>query len=265
MLNYNKLQISAVIVSKNEGRLLEMCLPSVNFCKQIIVVDLNSTDNTRKVARKNKAEVWQHDPVPVVEIIHEWIQDKVNYAWILITDPDEVISNDLANQIISIFQDFDEAIGSVRVPWIFYFKNHRLNGTPWGGVNSRILLVNNERFRFTSEVHRGRNLLPEYKEYKISFTGKNCIHHYWMISYLQLIKKHLRYLKAEGKSKYLSNERTSLKQLIKIPKKEFIYSYIKQKGYKDGIRGFFLSLFWAWYQVMAQWCLYKYQKKVENS
>jgi glycosyltransferase involved in cell wall biosynthesis len=259
-----KLPVSAVIVSYNEGYLLEKSLPPLLFCDQIIVVNLQSTDNTIEVATKFGAEVWEHNKVPVVEIIHKWIIDKVKHDWLLITDPDELLSEELKEEIITFFPNISKNIGSVSVPLQFYFNKNKLQGTPWGGPKNRVYLLNRNRFYFTENVHLGRQLKANFKDYTIPFSGKNLIHHYWMQNYNQLFEKHIRYLKKEGKSRYNSSIRTNLIQVLKTPFREFHNSFIQRKGYLDGITGLFLSFFWSWYQTMALWELLKYQYKVQS-
>ena len=259
-----KLPISTVVVSCNEGHLLKMCLPSLQFCKQIIVVDLESNDNTQRVAKKYHAEVWKHDKVAVVEIVHHWIQDKVDFDWILITDPDEVVSLSLQSQIIELFNGIDESVGAIRVPWIFYFGKKVLKGTPWGGIKTRILLIHRKRFTFYPYVHKGRILNEGFRNLTIKLNKDNVIKHYWMQGFFQLLKKHQRYLKVEGKTLYDCGNRTSITKIIYRPIKAFYFSFISKKGYADGLVGFLLSIFWAWYQTMCEIKLYNYSKELMN-
>ncbi|AOW19499.1 glycosyltransferase [Urechidicola croceus] len=257
--------ISAVVVSHNEGHLLDACLKSILFCDEIIVVDLESTDNTKEIAEKYEAKYIYHQKVPVVEIIHTWIQDKTKYDWILITDPDEVCSNDLSKELLEILPSVPLDIGLIDVPWKFYFGNHLLKGTQWGGVQRRVFLVNKNRFIFTKEVHRGRHLKKGYKPYIVKNKGNNFVHHFWMQNLRQLTAKHKRYLNREAESRYNSGERSTIKQILKTPLNEFYSSFWIKNGFKDGFTGFFLSLFWAWYETKAKLKLYIYSNKIKQN
>ncbi|WP_417557643.1 glycosyltransferase [Mesoflavibacter zeaxanthinifaciens] len=255
-----KADISAVVVSCNEGHLLSNCLDSLWFCKEIIVIDLESTDNTKEIAEQYNANYILHTKVPYVEIIHTWIQNKVIYDWILITDPDEVCSKSLAKDILKTLPKLSENIGVVKVPWRFYYKKHLLKGTQWGGIQTRAFIVNKNRFYFTKDVHRGRHLKSGFKIHNIKYQGDNFVHHYWMSSLKQLIKKHKRYLKNEAESRYNNGERKKMNQVLSIPFTSFYSSFIKKRGVKDGFTGLFLSLFWAWYQTNSVYKLYRYMK-----
>lgn len=259
----NKLPISAFIVSKNEGHLLEDCIKSILFCDEIIVVNLESTDDTVAIAEKYKARVITIAPIPVIEMIHEKYISITKNKWVLITDPDEVASPELVKDIQDYFLSLEatSAIGAVDVPLIYYFKSHMLKGTSWGNVKSRTYLIHKDRFTFNGNVHNGRFLNEGFKNHRINHTGKNHINHYWMQGYRQILEKHLRYLKNEGKSRYDSGYRTTLSQIIKIPHKQFLNSFVYARGFKDGFVGLFLSFFRAWYFTAANYELYKYQKK----
>lgn len=258
----NKLPISAFIVSKNEGHLLENCIKSVLFCNELIVVDLKSSDNTVEIAKKYGAKILSIEPLPVIEMIHQKHITEVKNNWVLITDPDEVTSPELAKEINDDFISFNNSIeiGVVDVPLVYYFKSHQLKGTSWGGIKNRAYLIHKDRYVFTSNVHNGRFLKEGFIKHTIENTGKNHIHHYWMQGYKQIFEKHFRYLKNEGKSRFEQGFRTSFFTILQIPFHQFFNCYFKARGFKDGFTGVFLSLFRAWYFTAANIELYKYQK-----
>lgn len=265
MIIEEKTGITGFVVGFNEEALLKKSLTNLQGLNQLIYVDLNSSDNSVEVAKSLSASVIHHDRVPIVEIIHSKLLPVCAYDWILITDPDEVVDEDLKTQLMALAADNPSDIGMVIAPWRFYFKNHPLKGTIWGGKNYRVVLINRNRVEFSAQVHRGRNLVDGFKQYVIEENGNNIIHHYWMLSYKQLIEKHRRYIKREGESMYSNGYRFNLWSFIKLPVSAFRECFIIKKGYKDGIIGFNLSLFWAWYKISAYISLYQFQKKQEQS
>ena len=256
--------ISAVVVSHNEGYILDKCLESLFFCDEIIVVDLESTDNTREISEKYEAKYIYHKKVAVVEIIHTWIQDKTKHDWILITDPDEVCSSILAQEIIELLPKVSDKVGLIDIPMRYYFGKHLLKGTLWGRIQRRVYIINRNKFFFTDSVHRGRHLKEGYKSEIIKFKKDNFVHHYWMQNIKQLVSKHRRYLITEGVSRYNSGQKCNFGELITSPFREFYSSLIIKNGYKDGFIGIFLSLFWAWYETNAKLKLYTYQKNIDK-
>ncbi|NDV78809.1 glycosyltransferase [Dysgonomonas sp. 511] len=258
----DKLPISAIVVGFNEEDLIRDCFSSINFCDEIIFVDLGSTDSTIDIAKEFTANIYSHERVPIVEIIHHEFIGKLKHDWLLIPDPDERFNQSLVTEIRELFaKGIPNDIGGYVIPWIFYFKNRRLNGTVWGGIKSKTSLLHKNRYNFLPIVHRGRNVLEGYRDGYIEYKGENYITHLWMNSYSQLLEKHWRYIKIEPKSRYTRNIRTGLKGILTAPFRAFKSCYLDYKGYKDGLRGIFLSLFWSWYETCCLIGLYLYQKK----
>lgn len=256
-----KLPVSAMVVGLNEGVTLKNCLSNINFCKEILYFDLGSQDGSKLIAESEGATFIKHELVPIVEIVLSEQCKNTSFDWILITDPDETLDIELQDLLIKNFSLIisNPKIGAVSAPWMFYFKGRRLKGTPWGGTNRRILLAHKDKFIFTAEVHNGRKLAPGFEEFCIELEGNNFIHHYWMNSWRQLINKHKRYLTEEGESRYKNGHRTSPIKLFFQPLRAFIYSYFTKQGFRDGLTGLELSIFWSWYQSSALFQLYKYQ------
>lgn len=257
----NKLPISAIIVGYNEADLLSNCFEGINFCDEILYIDLGSTDNSCEIVKKYNITLIHHSKVPLVEIIHTEFFTKTKHKWVLISDPDEVVSKTLSVEIQELFnRGIPEDVGAIFAPIIFFFKKQRLIGTNWGGVNSRVLLIHNERFVFSNLVHSGRKLREGFNFKYIDFKGTNFIYHYWMQSYKMLFAKHQRYLQHEGKARFESGQRTGIIPIIISPLSSFFECYFLNKGFKDGFVGLFLSLFWSWYQSKALFKLYRFEK-----
>jgi len=263
-----KLPISAIVVGHNEANLLANSLPKLNFCDEILYFDLGSTDESKEIAEKNNAKVIEHNIVPICEWIHAEYLLTTKHQWVLLTDPDEILSQDLINNIMFLFKEESHLlknIGCIMVPWIFHFKGKKLQGTVWGGTRSKVLIINNQRLTYEPLVHIGKKLKENYDSMEVPFDGKNSLNHYWMIDYKRLIEKHKRYLRNEGEARYKSGQRTKIVAILFEPIKAFKYSYIDRQGFKDGWTGIFLSFFWSWYQTIASFQLYKYQIKEENT
>lgn len=248
-----KLPISAMVVGYNESELLSNCLSSVSFCDEIIYTDLGSSDNSLEVAASFTNNIYKREKVPSGEYIQSEMVHVTKNEWVIFIDPDEMIDKVLQQQIIDEFYIIasNPHIGSVTVPWLFYFKNYRLKGTIWGGNNKKYLLVNKNRFEFLPITHYGRKLKEDFFNYNIVLNsyGTNLLHHYWVTSYSVFILKHLRYLEKEGIDQYNQGVRIRLKKIMLIPFKEFSFSFFKKKGYKNFLLGFGLSIFWSLYQT----------------
>jgi hypothetical protein len=246
-----------MIVGYNEAKLLPACLESINFCDDIIYTDLGSNDDSIKIVKTYTDRIYlrEKSETPFCEIVQAEIVHLTKHDWVIFIDPDEVVDNSLAEEIKNNFINYDSdfKLGSIVVPWQFYFKKHRLKGTVWGGVSKKTFLVNKHRFTFSPIAHYGRKTNEGFSIIEIKFDGeKKVLHHYWMNSLNVFLKKHFRYLKTEGISKYNLGDRSGYKIILTAPFKEFYYSFIVLKGYKDFFWGFILSIFWSYYKTYSK-------------
>lgn len=256
--------ISAMIVGFNEAHFLKDCLSSVSFCDEIYYTDLGSSDNSLQIAGSFGAIIQHHSMVPSCEMVQTKVVSQIKNDWVIFIDPDERVDPLLAEEIKKNFESYlkDDKLGAVMVPWVFYFKKHRLKGTVWGGTNEKYFLVNKKRFEFEPVVHYGRKILPGFHTIHIDADGgKRVLHHYWMNSYRIFFRKHFRYLKNEGIDRYNYGVRQSIRGLCTKPFKAFNESFFVKKGYKDFHIGLFLSAFWAFYETWIAFDLVRIQRK----
>ena len=52
-------KITAVIIARNEEKMIGDALESVSFCDEVIVIDNGSTDKTKEIAEKHAAKVYE--------------------------------------------------------------------------------------------------------------------------------------------------------------------------------------------------------------
>jgi hypothetical protein len=263
----NKLPISAMIVGADEATFLKKCLPTITFCSEIIYTDLESTDESVNIAKQYGAEIIRKkkSDIPSCEYAQHDMVTKAKFEWILFIDPDEHLTDELVSDIRNnfLYLSTQQNIGAILVPWVFYFKKYKLNGTVWGPENSKYLIVHKNRFIFERVTHYGRKLKPGFDFHKINYckNRNNSIVHHWATSIRLLVSKHLRYLKNESIDQYRMGVRSTFVQMLKTPIKEFYFCYITRFGYKDLFIGFFLSIFWSIYKTIIAVDLYRLSQK----
>lgn len=257
----NKIRFTGFVVTYNDEKYLAQCLGSLSFCAQLLVVDLGSTDNSMDLARKYGAELHYHSHVPVVEQVYADYIDKVKNNWIIFLDPDEVLPVGIENRLVDIIER-RENVGAIRVPWQFYFRGKPLRTTRWGRYdNSKIVVCHKERVNFHSHVHRGKKILEEYDIVRVPrLSFDDCIKHYWIDSYQELVEKHQRYLKFEGESRFHAGEKFSWSDMATSVVKGIYLSLFRFKGLFGGLSGVFLSIFWGWYIGMGWLSLRDYER-----
>lgn len=253
------MKISAIVVGRNESKKLKECLKSLSFCDEILYADLDSIDNSIEIALDFSCRIFNYKEYgPSCEYTQAELIRLVKNDWVILLDPDEVITEQLKFEIVEKLPviSLDSQVGDVYVPWQFYFGNKKLKGTVWGYNKSKGILVNKNRYEILPITHYGRRLKKGYKSFYLSNNGANLLNHFWMDDLQSFISKHRKYLKDEGHDRYVTGNRISIIGIIFNFFYQFYRCFFITKGYKDGFTGFFLSLFWMWYITNSNISLY---------
>ena len=95
--------LSVIVIVKNEEANLRVCLNSVRWADEIIVLDSGSTDNTLAVAREFTDKVYSAD-WPGYGLQKQRALEYATGTWILNLDADEVVSDALRQEICTVIQ-----------------------------------------------------------------------------------------------------------------------------------------------------------------
>ncbi len=258
-----RLPVSVLIGTCNEAHLLRQCLDSVQWCDEIMVVDLASGDHPEQMLRGHE-QLERYHRVARIEDIFPVFIPRLKHQWVLLIDPDEVLDPELQQQLQAFIPQAPEDAGRINTPIRYYFKKHALKGTVWGGRRIGRLLIHRQRVRISDTVHTAITLKEDFRTHKIRHAGNNVDHHYWMSGWKQLIEKHRRYLEGEGLNMYREGKRFNLAKQLWSGIQAFKESFITCKGYLDGFTGLALSIFWAWYQVGKWRSLRLHQRSLQS-
>jgi glycosyltransferase involved in cell wall biosynthesis len=81
------------MIMKNESRVIQRCLDSVKgLCSEVIIADTGSTDNSINIARNNGATVFSIPWTDDFSAARNASIARATADWILILDPDEILS-----------------------------------------------------------------------------------------------------------------------------------------------------------------------------
>lgn len=97
------MRISAVIIAKNEEKIIGQCLDSLRWADEIILVDSGSADETVKIARKYGAKVFKREWDGYSGQKNFGIS-KARGEWVLSLDADEIVTGELREEIRKIVQ-----------------------------------------------------------------------------------------------------------------------------------------------------------------
>jgi glycosyltransferase involved in cell wall biosynthesis len=238
----NKPFISAIIITKNEGKNIERCLKSISWVDEIIVVDSQSTDKTAEIARKFTPQVFIH-PWPGYSQQKNFALEKAKGEWVLSVDSDEVIEEKLKAEILAVLSS-SPAYGG------FYIPRKNFIGKRWirfGGwyPDYTLRLFKREAGRF------GKRMVHE----EIIVTGNKGyltipILHYTYQSLQDYFQRQLQYARLAGEEMLAQGKKATIFDLIFRPAYSFFKSYLFRLGVLEGHLGLFLSILSSFYVFM---------------
>lgn len=164
------LDIVAALRVKNEARWIEEVLNSISFCKKIYLLDDHSTDDTKKIAKRCGATIYQssfktldeaRDKEYLLSII---LSEQPQGTWVLMIDGDEVLM-DNGEKLIeqSIRENPKNEAFSVRILYLWNSQNMvRVDGVYGRFVRPSIFKLGRSRlFRKTkNEGHLHCSSVP---------------------------------------------------------------------------------------------------------
>jgi len=229
------MQISAVIITKNEERNIERCLQSLQgVVDEVIVVDSFSTDNTESICQKCNVQFIKHIFEGHIEQ-KNYAMQQANLPFVLSLDADEVLSSTLKQSI--------QKIKSKSFPADAY-KFNRLNNYcgKWikhGGwyPDTKIRLWNKNKGCWSGTNPHDKVIMQ--KNTKIVHLKGNLLHYtYNSISeHIQQMEK-FSTIAAEQLKK--NGKKTTLPLILLKSNWKFIRDYFFKAGFLDGYYGFII-------------------------
>lgn len=246
------LPISASIITLNEERHIRECLASVDFCQEKIVVDSDSRDKTREIAKDMGAKVYVN-PFAGYWQQKQWAMERCTNEWVLCLDADERVTEelrdflyktDLSSSLIDGFEIrrrhifLGRRMGHSTLYPDYKLRIARREKARWGGVNPHDKLIVSGKTR----------KLP----YDIThYAWKDC-QDYFMTQ--------IRYARLMSEEKYRAGLRANWSDLTLRPVYTFFYRYFIRLGVLDGFPGLVVSVTGA----AACFAKYAFLKELET-
>lgn len=233
----SKIKISAVVNTRNEAENIFDCLKNLKFCDEIVVVDMESTDNTKEIAKEFTDRIYDHKAVGYVEPARNFAINKAVGEWILIIDADERAPKTLGAKLIEI-ADKNE-VDFVRIPRKnLVFGQWLQHSRWWPDYNIRFFKKGSVEWQ--DEIHSvpvtygtGINLADD--------PGMALEHHHYD-SVDEYFTRALRYSGQQAKELIDSGYKFDPADLVTKPIGEFLSRFFAGEGYKDGLHGLVMAL-----------------------
>jgi (heptosyl)LPS beta-1,4-glucosyltransferase len=234
----NKPLISAVINVRNEADKLKRCLKSIkSFSDEIIVVDMQSTDGSSKIAADFGAAVYPYRWMKAVELARNFGLSKANGKWIILLDPDEYLNKSLKKELKKITTRSD--IDWVKIPRknIIFGKWLR-HSRCWPDYIIRFFKKGS--VTWTKDIHRPP--ITKGNGLTILDSEKLAIRHLHYDTASQFITRAIRYSGVQADELKAADYKIKTSDFILKPIQEFNSRFFFAEGYKDGIHGLIFSI-----------------------
>lgn len=249
--------VSVLILAKNEERNIEACIKSCSFAAEIIVIDDYSIDETKKIAEELGASVIQRSMNGDWGGQQTFAIQQAACNWIFFIDADERCTESLAKEIEDAV-DRQEQVAY----WIPRKNKFHFNKAEHGVLRPDYVcrLMPTKDSYVEGYVHP--EIITPYPNKKL----KNFMYHYTYDNWDQYFGKFNNYTKlAAEKYKKAGKKCSFTKDIVLRPMWAFIKMYILQGGFLDGKMGWILSVnhyFYTMNKYVKLYYLYKSNGKL---
>ena len=237
--------LSACIIACDEEDRIGVCLESLAFCDELLVVDSHSADRTREIAAEHGARVIERDwPGHVAQ--KEFAIREAKHDWVLCVDADERISEELRAEIERLRDAGFPGDAGWRMPRLSCYLGRWIRHGSWY-PDRQLRLFDRRRGRWAGRDPHDRVAL----EGTAGLLRGELLHHPFrdFADHLQTID---RYSTTQAELLFEDGRRAHLGDLVLRPPWRFFRFYIVERGFLEGWRGFVMACLAAHY-VRLRW------------
>ncbi|MEK6727933.1 MAG: glycosyltransferase family 2 protein [Candidatus Omnitrophota bacterium] len=238
------IELSVVILTKNEERNIKDCLESVSgWADEILIIDDMSTDNTLEIAKRytDRAITKKMD----IEGRHRnFAYSQAKNLWVLSLDADERVTEDLKKEIEKTINP-DTKYNGFTVPRRNFIGNYWVKYGGWY-PSPQLKLFRKDKFRYEEVGVHPRAFMDDPCGHM-----KSDIIHYSYRNIEDFLNKLNNQTTREAEKWYSQNKPMRLVRFLWRTYDRFMRTYFTRKGYKDGFIGFVVAFFAGFYQILS--------------
>lgn len=256
------MKISATIITFNEQSNIKAACESVAWADEVVVVDSNSTDQTRELAEACRARVITN-AWPGFGAQKQFAVEQAKHEWIFSLDADERVSDELRNSIQSLRSanesDLEDGYEIARRT---YYQQRWIRGGGWY-PDRQLRLFKKSKGRWKERhIHESVTMNPGARVGKLAgdllhYTSQDAAHHHRMIGE--------RYAPLAALQMFEDGRRTSVLGVASAGPAAFIRSLILKGGLRDGFAGFTIASFAAHHAFLKHLMLWEKQRNTNNT
>lgn len=251
-------KLSVIIHTKNAAATIERTLQSLSFAQEIIIIDMESSDETRKIARQYTSKIFTVDDVGYADPARNFGISKAFGPWILVIDADEVVPQSLRDHLPKLIES--ETVNCYYVPRKNIIFDKWIEKTGWW-PDYQARLFRKGTVHWEVGVHKQPILdgevvhLPAKDEYSLVHYNYDSISHFIqkLNTYTSITAQ--EHVDADHEKSAKDAQHTTI-EAIRTFKAEFLRRLFAQDGLEDKTHGVALSFLQSMYQltvVLKKW------------
>jgi Glycosyltransferases involved in cell wall biogenesis len=229
--------LTALVLTKNEEKMLPSCLARLQWADEILVIDSGSTDNTVMLAESAGARVVTH-PFADFSSQSNFGLNEARSDWVLQIDADEMVTPELRDSVIALLRagPANELYSVHRDAFVF---GRHLRASSWSGEWIPRLFRKGS-VEFSGLVHPQPNVNGRP-------VGRldGILLHYTYRSTAQYFEKFQSYSTLWADNARAKGRRTSIPKACAAGAWRFFHNYFIRGEIRDGRIGFLLSVLGA--------------------
>ena len=248
------MEISCVIITKNEEKNIERCLKSLqNVADEIIVIDSYSTDNTEAICQKYNVRFERLEWQGYSET-KNYGNALARHSYILSVDADEALSEELVRELLKLKKNEGEA-DAYFVNRITNYCGKWIKHCGWF-PDWKLRLWKKGVGSWTGNIHEQFDLIKGTRTKKM----KSLLLHYSYYTTDDHRSQIERYATLMAEDNYRRGKKASLLKIAFSPVVKFLNTYFLRLGFLDGYYGFKVCA----YSSYATWLKYSKTRKLYN-
>ena len=236
-------KLSVVTIAKNEEANIAACVNNTkDWADEHIVVDDFSSDKTAEIAEANGAIVFQRK-MDIEGVHRNWAYQRAKNEWVLSLDADEEVTPELKEEISKAIRSDDHVV--YNIPLRTYIGDYWVRHGGWyPGRKDR--LFKKDEFKYEEVgVHP-----------RVFYKGKcgrlnNDIIHKGYEDFAELFRGLNGQTSLEAEKWFNEKRKIGVGLMLWKACDRFFRTYVRKKGYKDGVVGLVVATNSAMYQVLS--------------
>ena len=241
-------KLTVLIPCKNERSNIRLCIESVRaVADEILVADSGSTDGTIEIVRElGGCRIIEREYVHSANF-KNWAIPQAEHSWVLVVDADERVTAELAAEIRQTLESPDPGIDGYWIGRKNHFLGYHIAHCGWDR-DDVLRLFRREVGRYRERWVHAEIELPRDRVLRL----KNPFEHYTTWSSDDYWRKLNRYATWGALNYRDEGKRVGLFSMLVRAPMRFFQLYFLRLGFLDGMAGFHVCAYTAFYVFMKQ-------------